>query len=86
MKLASVGTLGLLVLKVGQGVANTVAVVVTVGTAGLIGVPGHNLYMDVRGGLTLPEGVRVGGQDVRYQNWTRADHFSRLLFLVIVVI
>ena len=40
MKLASVGTLGLLVLKVGQGVANTVAVVKTVRTSGLIGVPG----------------------------------------------
>ena len=43
MKLASVGTLGLPVLKVGQGVANTVAVVVTVGTAGLQGVPGREV-------------------------------------------
>ena len=86
MKLASVGTLGLLVLKVGQGVANTVAVVVTVGTAGLQGVPGREVRGEDQTEGLSPEGVRVGGQDVRYQNWTRADHFSRLLFLVIVVI
>ena len=83
MKLASVGTLGLLVLKVGQGVANTVAVVVTVGTAGLQVVPGREVRGEDQTEGLSPEGVRVGGEDVGDEDGAGGDHF---VFLIVVII
>ena len=80
-------------LEVGKSVADTVAVVKTVRTSGLIGVPGGDRGEKVGlgrkwggGGSTIPECVGVSGEDVSYEDRTGADHFFTFLPLVVVII
>ena len=80
-------------LEVGKSVADTVAVVITVRTSGLIGVPG-GVRGDKEGlgrkwgggGWTIPECVGVSGEDVCYEDRTGADDFFTFLSLVVVII